>query len=174
MTEALTASMRRSRGERSATQQRNQLRVIAGLPCSKRCPVAGRCQQHNDASPGTASSRRMISAVPHGVDYQKTSFLSSYDCVRRQAPCSFRCSSADCDAHAKTHQLAMTERITSVSRIARLSPQAELQIPSTTTRHGKNLSSTHSNYVAGGITLPPNCACHRTRRSGRAANSLRA
>jgi hypothetical protein len=54
----------------------------------------------------TRPSRRIISTVQHGVAYQKTPFLSTYDCRKQSAkPLLFRCSRPNYDAHA-THCLA--------------------------------------------------------------------
>jgi hypothetical protein len=91
------------------------------LVWGKRCPaVAGRCLEHNEASRRAASSRRMTSAVQHEW------------CTKRRRCCPATTAADEAPSpwfisllegqlrhtHTQTHQLAMTERNTAISRIA--------------------------------------------------------
>ena len=71
------------------------------LVWGKRCPaVARRCLEHHEASRGTASSGRMISAVQHELVTKRRRFCpAKMRQMTRQAACSFRCSKGNCHTH---------------------------------------------------------------------------
>jgi hypothetical protein len=78
MTGALVESMRRSHGERSVTQRRNQFpESLVVFWSRRRSAVAGRCLEHNDALRSARFEQTHDLRRSTWHSYQQTSFWSS-------------------------------------------------------------------------------------------------